>query len=176
MPGKISFTICPARGGKSTFVRSWLKEPDPDGLNRASLCRDDFRLVFYGERFNGKREVEMHAVFDVAVKALHSTGYYNLMLDETNISIKSIRNAFKLDIEATPHFINTPYEVCIARAYATNQPDLAEGGVIKRMFDNLVVLCNYQRLSFTHIKDYKEITENLVYGAVNRIREEVRNA
>lgn len=175
MSGKISFTISPARAGKSTFVRKWLKETDPDGLNRVSLCRDDFRIAVYGERFCARREPEMHNIFDAAVRALHNTSLYRIILDETNCSVKSIRSVFRLDIDAKPYFINTPIDICLERAYATNQPDLAEGGVITRMFDNLVKLCNYGCPGFAQINEYNEITEELIYQAVEDIREEVRN-
>ncbi len=173
MTGKITFTIAPARAGKSTFVRSWLKGVYPDGLNRVSLCRDDFRLSVYGERFNASREKEMHKAFDVALRALHQTGLYNIMLDETNTTIKSIRNIFKLDIEAIPYFIDTDIKTCKERAYASGQDDLVNKGVIDRMFNNLAMLCNYIP-SLYSIDYHNEITEDLVYKAIEVIREEVR--
>jgi hypothetical protein len=176
MSGRTSFTIAPARAGKSTFWRSWLKEPDPDGLNRVILCRDIFRLAYYNERFNASREPEMYERFDVAWKALHSTGDYHVGLDETHCSIKSIRNILRVDVESKPIFINTPIEVCKERAIATNQLDLIRYQVIDRMFGNLVTICNYRvaKCGMLYVGQYDAIKPEYIYQAVEKIRDEVK--
>lgn len=175
MPGKTSFTIAPARAGKSTFWNNWLATPDPDGLNKVVLCRDEFRLADYGERFNASREKGMHEKFDVAWRALHNSQRYHLGLDETNTTVKSIRNILRMDINATAIFINTPIDVCKERAYASGQPDLVEKEVIDRMFDNLIKLCNYRVSKYAMIPAgrYDLIRESYIYESVRKIREEV---
>lgn len=173
--GKTLFTIGSARCGKTSFWNKWLTVPDPDGLNKVILCRDDFRLADYGERFNASKEASMHDKFDVAWRALHNSGRYSIGMDETNCSIKSIRGILRIDINAKPVFINTPIDVCKERAYASGQPDLVEKGVIDRMFDNLIILCNYRvaKCAILPPLRYDLIRDDYIYETVEKIRKEV---
>lgn len=176
MSGKITALIAPPRSGKSTFAQQWLEETE-EGFNRIILCRDVFRLADYGERFNASKESEMHKKFDVALKALHSTGNYHILLDETHTSIKAIRNVLRLEPQAKFIFINTSIDICKSRAYDSGQPDLVEKGVINRMFDNLLTLCNYKvsKDALLPPGQYYMIQPEYIHECVEKIRKEVLN-
>lgn len=156
MAGKLSFMVGLARSGKSTFANRWVKEPDPDGLNRVIICADDFRIAMYGRRFCKLAEPHVWATVDTATRALYNRGFHVLSDEVNSTKFRYFKN-FDIDPSATPIWfpsINNQYafdtdseafsdhiEECQQRAIQTDQEDLIP--VIERQANELHSLLEY---------------------------------
>lgn len=172
--GKLTFMLAPARAGKSTFANKWVKESDSDGLNRVIVCSDDIRLGLHGQRYIREAEPMVWTLTTIMTKA-HLLRGCHVLLDETHSSFQSIKNTFKLDINAKPIFINTPLEVCLQRCKDTGQEDLWEP--IKRMYQNIVKIAkwsNYPNLEYTDAYVLQDLSM-FVYCGIERLRKEVQD-
>lgn len=181
MKSKITALIKLARAGGSTFAREWLATQDPDGYQRVVINADNIRLELYDKRYCSKGEGFVHATEDVMIRSLMRNENQHLLLDDTHTTISSIRKVLQVDPDARFIYINTPVDECERRALATGQNDLVEKGVIRRMHDNLVKLCNYtiekRVLSGYDVCDFRIHTANEddIMMSVEDIRQEVKN-
>ncbi len=145
------FTIGLPRSGKSTWARAWLQGtadiannrftrdfPTPlelsriDSVKRIIVTPDAFRLAL-GHRYNWYAEPVVFAHVQIAIRALVQD--YDVLVDDTHTSIESITRILEVDPNANYVFVDTPLDVCIERAIATNQGDLV--GVMARMQNNI---------------------------------------
>lgn len=151
---KLFFTIATPRAGKSTFCNKWVLEPSDRPFPRVIIAGDDFRLALHGQRYTKLAEGQIFASMDLAVRALLLRGH-QVIIDETCTSVETLRRYLKIDLDATPIWINTPTEVCIERAIACNQADLIKP--IQRM----AIQLEYLKSHFDDIVDSikKEILE-----------------
>jgi len=145
---KLYFLIAPARAGKSTYCRKWESEkayrtemiPDkPGGYDihfkpRVVVNADSLRLAAHGNRWNGYMEGMIHAMNEIIIKKYLLMGY-DVLVDETNCSLKAIKRILSIRNDAIPIILNISVQTCFDRAEATNQGDLIP--VIQRMFKNL---------------------------------------
>ena len=138
---KLSFLIATPRAGKNTYCDKWMKEKDPDGLNRVVLSGDDIRMALYYKRYIDACEPFVHEIYRVMTKSLLLQGGHHVMLNDTHTSIFSIEKVFKLDKNAQFIYIPTPPDVCKQRAIDTGQEDLFP--VIDRMYKQLQKLAVY---------------------------------
>jgi predicted kinase len=122
---KLYFTIGLQRSGKSTFCTRWAQhlEMPGDRYPRAIVCADAIRLAHHGERYLRKPEPFIFAFDTLMIQSLLERGH-DVIADETATTERSIRRILSIDIDAQHIVIDTPKEVCIERAYKTNQPDL----------------------------------------------------
>jgi predicted kinase len=154
----------PARSGKSTWTKNFVESHKYEIW--IVVNADKIRLALHGKRYLAERETEVHQITTIMVKVLLEQGV-NLILDETNTTIEGVRKWLRLDPLAKFVFMNTPRDTCVERAYATEQPDLADYGVIDHMFDNLLNMCKYGTNGAGGISD-----TNVWYG-IEKIRKEV---
>jgi hypothetical protein len=137
---KLYFLIAPARAGKSTYCRDWERwsTGSPNFHNgarpRVVVNADSLRLAMYGQRWNGYMEGIIHSFNEIIIKKYLLMGY-DVLVDETNCSINTIKKILAIRNDAIPIVLNTPISTCIRRAYDTNQEDLIP--VIQKMFANL---------------------------------------
>lgn len=129
---KLYFTIGLARAGKDSFCSKWKR----GGENRVVLSGDAFRYAVYNRRFSLVGDEIVRASLITAARALILEGY-DVLINDTNTSIPSIRHILNIDKNAKAYFFTTPLETCIERAYLTNQPDIIPA--IKVMSKNLEV-------------------------------------
>lgn len=165
MSGKLLIMLAPARAGKSTWSKNWLKVNDSD-LPKVMVNSDSIRLALHGERFKASREKEVHKITEVMVKCLFSQEFF-VNVDDTNTTVSSLRKWLRIDPSAIVIYLDTPQEECERRAYSTEQPDLVEKGVISRMFDNLRTLSR-----FGGNKEGVLSQEN-IHATVEKIRAEI---
>lgn len=173
--GKLVILVGLARSGKSTYSKEWLNTPDPDGLHKVVVNADSIRLALHGQRFLMEREGEVHRTAELMIKTLFLQGCYSILCDETNTTAKNLRKWFRIDPHAEVVYLNTSRKICKERAYATEQDDLVNKGVIDRMFDNLVKLVKSNH--FVNEKEFwdlytdeQAVSENFVYAAIEGIR------
>jgi predicted kinase len=145
--GKLTVLIGLARSGKSTFAENWQQnipfdneQPYEFFHKRVVVNSDSIRLAMHGHRYIRESEPFVHAMTKVMVKSLFSQGY-NVLIDETNTTVGSIRQWLEIDPDAKFIYLDTSVRVCQERAMATGQNDLVN--VIPNMYDNLLDLCNY---------------------------------
>lgn len=124
---RLYFTIGLQRSGKSTYCTRWaqrleMREAD-DRYPRAIVCADSIRLAHHGERYLRKPEPFIFAFDTLMIQSLLERGH-DVIADETATTERSIRRILEIDIDAQHVVIDTPKQVCIERAYKTNQPDL----------------------------------------------------
>jgi len=158
--GKLKFLIGLPRSGKSTYATHWMRTPsrvDEHGIAypRVVVAGDDIRLAVTGIRYNRRAEPTVFLVKDYMTETLLSRGH-DVLLDETNTSVESIKRILRFDINANYRLIDTPLSVCLQRAVDTGQDDLEEP--IKKMWYNLQQLLSYG-IDRTINKLKKEIME-----------------
>jgi predicted kinase len=110
------------RSGKSTTARA---------LGFPIVCPDAIRITLYGERWRVEGERMVWTLAHYMVESLFEAGHTSVILDATNLTddrrdewhaTRWVREFLEME---------TPVDVCIARALADNMPDLVP--VIKRM-------------------------------------------
>lgn len=108
------------RSGKSTISTALAKE-----LGCPIVCKDSIRLALHGQRYQAAAEDHVRAIAKTMIKALFLRGHEVVIADETHFS-KLAREHLKQDdlYQVKWYVVDTPKEVCIERAIATNQPDL----------------------------------------------------
>lgn len=140
---QIEFTVGSARSGKSTFSKQWEKDHLSKGNKCVILNEDMIRLAHHGERYNNDCEPFIHAASQLFLKTLYRAGYH-ILYDETNTSVNSIVNIFKVDNLAKPYIFLEPLAVLEERAKDTNQEDLINYGVLKRHCGQIFRLSQYK--------------------------------
>lgn len=116
------------RSGKSTICREWSKQRGWPIVNR-----DAIRLALHGQRYEAAAEPMVKAISLYMIKALFGAGHDVVLYDETNFS-RAARDFIRSDQWDTKFYpVLTDMDTCIARAHATNQPDLEP--VIKQMME-----------------------------------------
>lgn len=148
-------TIGLQRSSKSTYATRWAQhlEMPGDGYPRAIVCADSIRLALHGIRYKSEAEPMVFTLDTYMIRSLVIRGH-DVLADETGTTERSIRRILEIDPDATPIVIDTPKDVCIERAYKTNQEDLVP--VIER--------CNEQ---FVRLKEYG------IHRAIDEIRQAV---
>ena len=136
------------RSGKSTIARKWTnyeidihrgevkernKSKSKEENPRVVVNADAIRLTF-GSRFDVRHEDYVVAVKNTMIKALLLT-CNDVMVDGTHTKKSSIAKLFEIDQDADYAVVNTPGDVCKARAIATDQSDLLP--VIDRMVEQM---------------------------------------
>ncbi len=150
-------TIGSPRSGKSTLAKQWLKyQLDICSTNtgysfikrinnfqqitneespRIVINEDDIRLALTGKRFTFKAEPMVHAISHTMIRAYKD---YDILIDETHTTWKSIEELLWIYPDAIPVWIHKPnlytkkeewkqhIELCCQRAEETNQFDLIE--------------------------------------------------
>ncbi len=124
---QLYFMVGLPRSGKSSLVKT-LKKEIP---NLVVVSGDKIRLAVYNQRFWGPGEAMVHSIKQTMVRTLLSEGY-NVLIDETNTSWKSIETIREIDSFAKYIIVDTPIADCIERAEKTGQSDLIP--VIRRMY------------------------------------------
>lgn len=93
-------------------------------LGAPIVRRDAIRLALHGQRYEEAAEPMVKAMSVYMIRSLFLSGHEVVICDETNYS-RAARNAIKDDYWETRFYpVETSPEVCIERAYLTNQPDL----------------------------------------------------
>lgn len=140
---QIEFTVGSARSGKSTFSKQWEKDHLSKGNKCVVLNEDIIRLAHHGERYNQDCEPFIHSASHLFLKTLYLVGYH-ILYDETNTSVNSIVNIFKVDNLAKPYIFLEPLSVLEERARETNQEDLIHYGVLNRHCGQIYQLSKYK--------------------------------
>lgn len=114
------------RSGKSTIVRRLA------GIHGAPIVKkDDIRLALHGQRYQLLAEPFVHAIARTMVRSLFLSGHRFVICDETHYSKWARQQVADGPWRTLFYYVDTPPDVCIARAIATNQDDLIP--VIERM-------------------------------------------
>jgi predicted kinase len=119
-------TVGLPRSGKSTWAKAASEKYGVPIVNR-----DAVRLALHGKRFLPEAENMVAAITQYMVKALFIAGNKVVVLDECNISEKRRKEWLNKPWKVMYKVFDTPKEICIERAIATEQPDLLP--VIERM-------------------------------------------
>jgi predicted kinase len=126
-------------------------EPTPPPRARVVIAGDDFRTALHGNAFRVEAEGTVFAMMDVAARALLDRGF-DVIVDETCTTEQTLLRYLRLDPNATPVFIDTPEEVCVERALASNKPFLV--GPIRRMASQLSGLRDNWDQTVARLKAY----------------------
>lgn len=136
--GNLFFTIGTSRSGKSVFVDTWKRHmiritptnkeftfyrTQRAGFQtnpRVVINEDSLRLVISGQVFDPAYEQQVWETSHNMMRALLKDGY-DVMYDETNTSLQSIKNLFDIDINAKYFLINTEMQICLDRAMEKQQ-------------------------------------------------------
>lgn len=105
------------RCGKSTWARN---QPFP------VLSPDAIRLALHGQRFWGPGEKMVWALVPMMIRTLFESGNDTIILDATNVSRWQRDQWQSAEWDTVFHHIDTPADVCVVRAIATEQPDVVE--------------------------------------------------
>jgi len=154
MTGQLYYMIGIPRSGKTTFARKWLNyeytitghdlfhsskfeydnKKQPELSPRTVVCEDDIRKALTNQAFVGEAERMVLAVRDIMARSLLIAGV-DVLLDDTHTSWYSQRAVHALQYNAIYVYIHADPEICIQRAYATDQAYLEKP--IHRMVANL---------------------------------------
>lgn len=130
------------------------KEPLPPPKPRAIVAGDDFRHAIHGREYLVEAEGLVFASMDIAARALLRRGF-DVIIDETCTTQSTLLRYLKIDINAFPIFIDTPAEVCAARAVAAGRDYLL--GPISRMDAQLRALRADWDNIVAKLKEYIEL-------------------
>jgi len=103
------------RSGKST----WARQQGVPIVNP-----DSIRLAMHGKRFERLAEPYVWATAKVMVRALFLAGHPRVIVDSTNIKGRRSWYTDVIPWKTVLYIVDTPKEVCIERAIATDQEDL----------------------------------------------------
>jgi predicted kinase len=115
------------RSGKSTISRRLA-----DRLHAPIVKKDDIRLALHGQRYQLLAEDFIRAIGKVMIRSLFLSGSKIVIADETHYSRAARDHVRDSGWDTEFYHVDTSPEVCIERAYATNQADLEP--VIKEMW------------------------------------------
>ena len=105
------------RSGKSTISRELSRM-----LSAPIVNQDNIRLALHGQAYAKEAEPMVRAIAKVMVDSLFRSSHEYVIADETHYS-RAKRDFMKDGPWQTFFYeVNTPPEVCLARAAATNQP------------------------------------------------------
>lgn len=157
--GALFFCIGLPRSGKSTFCNKWVLDAeldtdtdyltDGDGEEhrftvtngvkypRVVIGGDDFRVALYGRHFQAEAEGTVFSAMDIATRALVNRGFH-CIIDETSTTEQTLMRYLRIDMDATPVWIDTPVEECKRRAVETGKPYLV--GPIDRLHKQMTHL------------------------------------
>lgn len=117
------------RSGKSTISKVLAREWG----NAPIVNRDNIRLALHGQRYQALAEPFVKGISNVMIRSLFLSGSDYVIYDETNYS-RAARDFIKSpDWNTVFYVVETDPDVCVERAFKTNQPDLKE--VIWEMYD-----------------------------------------
>jgi predicted kinase len=139
---------------------------------------DQIRLALYGCRYSSYGEGFVFATMQTMTRTLLASGY-NVIIDETNTTKESCRRILEIDPTAKPIFILTRPEICIERAKATNQEDLApvieaQWGQLQNIYENQTGSANIEEAYHRMMVDIKnEIFDRWGSFTVPRLVKEV---
>ena len=132
--GKLWFMCANARAGKSTYADSWLRSPrvakwdmddKPQVFPRVVVSGDAIRKAIHGHSFLPEAESLVHAFMEISIRMFYEQGY-EVLVDETSTSERSISMYLKICEDAQPIFIDTPIEVCKERAVKSGKEYLLD--------------------------------------------------
>lgn len=157
--GKLFFLQGRPRSGKGVWSQMWLRHDitlpaqyyDVLKTPRVVICGDDYREALYGRHYQIEAEGFVFACMDVSARAQLNAGR-DVLIDETCSTEATLLRYLRLDINATPIWIDTPEEVCIQRAIDTNKPYLIEP--IKRIGRQLEYLKKHWDETVHRLKMY----------------------
>jgi len=168
-PGKLYFLVGLARAGKSTYVKTWLQNRTPVGVQKIVVCSDEIRLVVNnGNAWCSNTELLVATVAHTMIKS-HLLQGREVLFDETNTSLRSLEYIFNIDINAQPIILTTPLDECVRRAHATNQSYLEKP--IHRMYRNLLQLQGGGIFHKYNLEDTQhELDEKLIREGIEKVR------
>lgn len=146
------FFVSNCRSGKTTWAKRWVNE----GKNRVVISGDSIRKALTGNRFCLSSEDFVFALYHIMAKSLLADGY-TILMDDTNSSKISIQRILEIDPKAVAIMLDTPENVCIERAIATEQYDVVPA--IRRISKNLQIIENEGGIQNFMIKVLEEINE-----------------
>lgn len=125
---RLYFCIGCQRSGKSTLARRWLHREgrlpaplyDDDGFPRFLWDTDALRLELSGKAYHHDAESVVFAVKRYAIAAALRLGH-DVIVAGTHTSRSSVRRLLEIRRNAIPVVVDTPLDVCLDRAIATNQ-------------------------------------------------------
>ena len=150
------FTVGSARSGKSTFSKTWIDNQMSKGIPSVVLNEDLIRLAHHKQRYIGAAEPFIHASAQLFLKSL-LLGGYDILYDETNTSVNSIKNIFSICPTAKPYVFLESVDVLIDRAHKSGQSDLVEQGVIHKHCGQIYRLSVYEPLQKPGVYKTKDI-------------------
>lgn len=110
------------RSGKSTQAKK---------LGHPIVEPDAIREALHGSPWRAETEPMVWAIAGVMVRSLFGAGHTDVVLDATNHTVERRKLWESEEWAVQYHVVDTPAEVCIDRAYETNQDYLVP--VIERM-------------------------------------------
>lgn len=134
--GVLTFVCGLPRSGKSTYCDHWVRFRDPFSLQdtgypftrgnpRVIIAGDDYRKALHGMPYWLEAEGTVFAMMDVSIRAQLLRGV-DVIVDETCTTEQTLLRYLRLDINASPVFVNTPADVCVKRALALGQDYLVK--------------------------------------------------
>ena len=147
MSARFLATMGLPRSGKSTICKSVYL---PKGYT--IVCPDDFRLAMHGQRYYGPAEPLIWATVYACVDALLLSGN-KVILDATNLL--AMRREAWIERGAEFVVVDTPKEVCIERAKATNDDYIIP--VIERMAADMEPLYSWENAVVTARHHYRDM-------------------
>ncbi len=113
--GKLFFMVGLPRSGKTVIADEWVRSWKHGENPRVIIGGDDYRTAIHGEIYRKEAEGTVFAMMDVSVRAQLDRGH-DVLIDETCTTEATLLRYLRLDIDATPIFVDTCMEVCIDRA------------------------------------------------------------
>ena len=141
------FLVGVARSGKSSIAERWLNyEIDIErntlitrdeskgyaDIPRIVVNGDQIRLTLHGQPFIAQAEPVVATIKDFITKLYLDSGY-DVLVDGTHTTAKSIRKVLEIDNDADFYLVDTPIEECQSRAILSKQEYLITRGVIEHM-------------------------------------------
>lgn len=165
--GNLFYTIGLQRSGKSTTARKWLNykldiSDSGDILTRVErkseseaprvvVSGDAIRLAMHGQVYASEAEGQVAVAAEWMMRMFLGEGY-DVLYDETNTSIDSLKRVYRVSRDAIPVIIDTPMDVCLERAERLGQHYLFP--VIKRCSVQKDYLLGNFSAIVADVKDY----------------------
>lgn len=127
MNGKLSITLSPSHGSKSTYAKKWQHELS--NIPRVVVTTDNIRLALAGKLYTRELEPVVYSHKYVMLKTLLIENFHVLSCG-TNTTKDSLKRHLELDPQTEFIVLDTPLEVCLDRIKLTGQLNM--GPVIKR--------------------------------------------
>lgn len=170
-PGRLHFLVGLPCSGKSTFANRWACYADEDASSRVLevltkyrqdgtvslplrprvvIAGDDFREGLHGKEYLPTAEPFVFATMDAAARALLLRGY-DVLIDETSTTYWTLTRYLKVDLDASPIFIDTPVEECKRRALEAGRDYLVPH--IERMHTPLTMMRHNWHEAFGRLRE-----------------------